>query len=576
MSESRGCWRRSRRRPDDRGAVAVFLAVTVALIVGIGTLAVDLGMQRVVRRDMQALADVAALDLARELDGRTISELAPELDRSDPSSALSSVLAGNDTTLGSDPVVTVTWGAWQGGTFVPDVDPPSAVRVVAAADTDFAFAVGRGGASRTAYGVSATTACHRLGSFAVVLEDEGSAVLSSLNDLLGLDLSLVAYDGLASAPVRLADIAADPRIGTPQQLLGAAVSVSDLVEVTAAVLRRQDPQAFSVAITALDAVAGVAGGLGTTRLGDALSIAPTDSAALEADLSVLDVVSGALLAATGRSALSIPNLQAGVAGIGNHFDGSIDVINAASLACGRPHSLEARATNRQLAGDLDVEFVNLPSLNLNVGPIKGTVQTGKGTGTIHVALGNATSTLVDPPPVECGSGTVEDPTSFTVSLDSGLAEYWVEALVEVEGSLRIGGLKAAVQLEVRLRLATGGSAGAPVSVPLTIPENDTVPVRTGQQMGLLGSVVPTVSIESSAVSVLGGTLGVGDLGLLEDAVVAALTTGNNNFLDKTLRPLAANVDEELLGPATRLLGIRVGGADVFAVGATCNAPALRG
>lgn len=558
-------------RGDDRGAVAVFLAVTVALIVGIGTLAVDLGMQRVVRRDMQALADVAALDLSRELDGRTITELAVELDRTDPGSALSTVLAGNDTTLGSDPVLAVTWGAWVGGTFVPDVDPPSAVRVVASADTDFAFSAGRGGASRTAYGVSATTACHRLGSFAVVLEDEGSAVLSSLNDLLGLDLSLVAYDGLATAPVRLADIAADPRIGTPQQLLGASVSVSDLVQATATVLKRRDPEAFSVAITALDAVASAAGGLGTTRLGDALSIAPSDSAALEADLSVLDVVSGALLAANGRSALSIPNLQAGVAGIGNHFEGSIDVVNAASLACGRPHSLEARATNRQLAGDLDVEFVNLPSLNLDLGLIKGTVQTGKGTGTIHVALGNATSTLVDPPPVECGTGTVEDPTSFTVALDSGLAEYWVEALVEAEGSLKIAGVKVEVAVEVRLRLAAGGSAGAPVSVPLTIPANDTVPVRTGQQVGLLDSVIPTVSIESSSASGLDV-----DLGLLENAVVAALTTGNNNFLDKTLRPLAANVDEELLGPAARLLGIRVGGADVFAVGATCNAPALRG
>ncbi|MEC9053584.1 MAG: hypothetical protein VX747_14065, partial [Actinomycetota bacterium] len=329
-------------------------------------------------------------------------------------------------------------------------------------------------------------------------------------------------------------------------------------------------------INTLGAVADVAAGLGSVRLGEALSIAPSDSAALEADLSVLDVVSGAVLAANGRSALSIPNLQAGVAGIGNHFAGSIDVINAASLACGRPHSLEARGTNRQLAGDLDVEFVNLPSLKLDLGPINGTVQTGKGTGTIHVALGNATSTLVDPPPVHCGTGTAEDPTSFTVALDSGLAEYWVEALVAVEGNLRIAGLRAEVQLEVRLRLATGGSAGAPVAVPLTVPENDTVPVRTGQQMGLLGSVVPTVSIESSSVSVLGGTLAVGELGLLEDAVVAALTTGNNNFLDKTLRPLAENVDEELLGPAARLLGIRVGGADVFAVGATCNAPALRG
>ena len=76
MTARRG---RAGQQAEERGAVAVFLAVTVALVVGIGTLAVDLGMQRVVRRDMQALADVAALDLARELDGRTISELAAEL-----------------------------------------------------------------------------------------------------------------------------------------------------------------------------------------------------------------------------------------------------------------------------------------------------------------------------------------------------------------------------------------------------------------------------------------------------------------------------------------------------------------
>lgn len=545
--------------------MAVFLAVTIVLLVGIGALAVDLGMQRVVRRDMQALADVVALDLARELDGRTRSQLASELDLSDPASALSVALAGNDTTLGSDPAVTVTWGAWRAGSFVAQVDPPTAVRVVAAAQTEFAFSAGRGRASRTAYGVAATTACHRLGSFAAVLESEQSAVLRSLNDLLGLDLSLASYQGLASTPVRLAEIAADSKIGTPEQLLTGAVSLGDLMRATASAVGRTKPPGFEATVSTLGTVADVAGGLGSVQLGRALSIAPSDSAALETQFSVLDVVSGALLAADGTHALSIPNLQAGVAGVGNQFLGSLDVINGASVACGRPNSLEAQATNRQLRGDVAVEFVNLPSLNIHAGIIRGTLQTGKGTGLIHVALGNATSQLVDPPPVHCGAGTPADPTRFSVSLGSGLAEYWLEAVLDVGGTVRVAGLPVHVELRVRLRISAEGGTATAVAVPLTMPPNDRVPHRSGQPVGLLSSVVPTVE-----------TPLVGNLSLLGPAVVAALTVGPNSFVERTLRPLAANLDAELVGPAARLLGIRVGGADVFAVNATCNAPALRG
>ena len=545
--------------------MAVFLSVVVVLVVGVGALGVDLGMQRVVRRDMQALADVVALDLARELDGRTISQLAVEVDRGDPMSALSLAMAGNDDTLGSDPQVTVTWGAWRGGVFVPAVDPPTAVRVVASADTAFAFAGGRGGASRTAYGVSSTTACHRLGSFAAVLESERSAILSSLNSLLGLNLSLVGYDGLAATPIRLADIAADSRIGTPEQLLTGNVALRDIVLATASALGRTKPTGYAATVTTLNSVANVAGGLGTVQLGRAFSVSPSDSAALETRLSVLDVISGAFLAANGQHALSIPNLQSGVAGVGNHFTGSLDVINGASLACGRPNSLEARATNRQLRGDIGVEFVNLPSLNINVGILKGTLQTGKGTGLIHVALGNATSQLVDPPAVRCGARTTQDPSAFSVNLSSGLAEYWLEAVLDVEGSIRILGVKTDVALRVRLRISAPGGTASAMVVPLTIPSNDRTPFRTGQPVGLLSSVVPTVE-----------TPLVGNLSLVGDAVVAALTTGNNNFVEKTLAPLAANLDSELVGPAARLLGIRVGGADVFAVDASCNNPALRG
>ena len=56
------------RRRDERGAVAVLTAALLTALVVMAAFVVDIGMQRVARRDMQALADVVALDLSRELD----------------------------------------------------------------------------------------------------------------------------------------------------------------------------------------------------------------------------------------------------------------------------------------------------------------------------------------------------------------------------------------------------------------------------------------------------------------------------------------------------------------------------
>ena len=47
------------------------VAIMLTVLMGASAFAVDIGMQRVARRDMQALADAVALDVARLLDGRT-------------------------------------------------------------------------------------------------------------------------------------------------------------------------------------------------------------------------------------------------------------------------------------------------------------------------------------------------------------------------------------------------------------------------------------------------------------------------------------------------------------------------
>ena len=65
----------SRSRRDERGAIIPMVAMLLVVLIPSTAIAVDLGMQRVVRRDMQALADVVALDLVRLVDGRTAAQI---------------------------------------------------------------------------------------------------------------------------------------------------------------------------------------------------------------------------------------------------------------------------------------------------------------------------------------------------------------------------------------------------------------------------------------------------------------------------------------------------------------------
>jgi len=103
---------RHRAQRNDRGAVAAAISVLMAFVLlAIAAFAVDIGMQRVARRDMQALADIVALDLAREIDGRTQSQLAAEGSMTNPASALRASLGRNSDTVGNDLEVDVDWGS---------------------------------------------------------------------------------------------------------------------------------------------------------------------------------------------------------------------------------------------------------------------------------------------------------------------------------------------------------------------------------------------------------------------------------------------------------------------------------
>ena len=92
------------RERDERGATALIVALLMSLVLLIvSAFAIDLGMQRAGRRDMQALADLVALDMGRLIDGRTRAQIeAGTGDKPSAASQLGWSVANNDNnTIGA-------------------------------------------------------------------------------------------------------------------------------------------------------------------------------------------------------------------------------------------------------------------------------------------------------------------------------------------------------------------------------------------------------------------------------------------------------------------------------------------
>ncbi|GAA3536575.1 hypothetical protein [Nocardioides daeguensis] len=586
-------WQRFRERSDERGAVTLLAALMIVVLMVSGAFAVDLGMTRVARADVQALADVVALDLARNIDGRTAQELEPVLD-----AALAASVARNKTVLGDgDPDVRYELGTMTGGRFAPVTSAtavPSTVEVEAHASVSYGFArvfssEEHGDATQTADAQSSSTACFKLGTFVAAVRSGDSTVLAPLDDLFGVNLDLVSYQGLANADLRLEQLAAVASIGSPEHLLTSTITYADLLQAMAEALTRENNGSNTVALQALDKLisSSTTASVGLIRLGDVLHVSPTDVAALQAELNVLDIIGTARLA-DGDYFLGVPNIQGQVPGVGFQFSGGIYLVAAARMACGAPNTVDAKAKTAQLDGSVHIDFTNLPSLNVAG---LGTLQTPKGDGSITVVGGGGEGQLIAPPAVHCGANTVADPTTFSVRVATQLAAYKMAANVTIAADVKVSDLlgqvglgaltnllgallplKATLEVKVALNVGTQSSPPA-TTVGLKIPPNDQTPVSTGGSMYLdPSSVVPAVT----SITINGKVLALADGANIVNLVVQALLDPSKGFIDKSLTPLINNINQEFIGPVARMIGLRLAGADVYAVKARCGAPRLVG
>ncbi|GAB3266730.1 pilus assembly protein TadG-related protein [Nocardioides dilutus] len=628
--------RRSRTRErlrsssrDERGAIIPMMAMLLVVLIPSTAIAVDLGMQRVVRRDLQALADVVALDLVRLVDGRTAAQIHsgynghPTL-----AAAQAKSVDRNADVLGDLPTVTVTLAFMDPTTHRLEtvVDPngqaqtreatgsevPTALEVRAEGGIEFAFAPGRGSAARVAVAVPSPSTCFRLGSYAVGVDLDDSNLLNALMPELinnsTFSSTLVGYQGLAAADIDLLDLVGVSSLGvaSPDELLElGGLTLGQFYAAMASALQANGGDTASVAL--LQTLSTKANLTSHVAVRDMLDIESGNTAALAASFNVLDLVVGAAYAANGTNSLSVPGLATQVPGL-TGMTASLLVGDKPKLACGgvgaRARTGQADLTLSGNLADVSSSLTGPSSLTANLGPLGGVVGgllTGITSGVVtggpitattyvesEVHLAQAEGLLTR---IVCGDATsAANAEGIDVAVSASvMSSMSTQQTVAINGTLNLR-ITTLLGLEVNIATitidlssiqtssTTQGTATSTVS--FRHPDDDYgTPKSMGSGIVLNNLAAPTVS-SSAQVHVdfnpgygVDGDVDVSAISGLNGVLNALLATATGNVNAMVVSPLNTLVTPQL----QRQVGVRVGGADLFALPRpSCNDPALAG
>lgn len=512
------------RHQRERGAVFVFVAITLTTLITFAAIAIDLGYQRLARRDAQAIADVIALDLALHLDHRTAAEVL-----NDPAFAttLSESRTRNNFPVAGNNVVTVAVGRVDPNThqFVqtPCSMPPggqaacsdeaNAVQVTVQ-DTAVQrfFSSGAGSVQRTAVAVRHASGCFQLGSFALGLNSQSNGILNQLlGGALGTppSLTVLGYQGLATAEVGLGPLATQLGLASPEQLATHTTTLGDFYVAAINALEQEDPSSVEAQLLqdAVDLNRPVLDQ--PITVGDLVSVDNGGAdAAAAASMNLLDIVAGGLLLADGDHALNLTGLGINIGGLVTSSV-TATLVEAIRTKCG---PIGATQSTDQIRLDVALA-VNISLSILSVARVEIAVDMDSASGT---------ATLSD---VTCSS----DGTQQTALVDTtnGLAELGADARVSLLG---IPGPWLPL---VALNLP-GQPEQLTFNVPPALPQSQTF----GQSDAGLSSP---------------------NLGLLGNALIAA-----------AVGPILATLDTMLITPLLQLVGADLSGGTVIMQSIDCQ------
>jgi len=573
----------SRRRTQERGAVAIVVAIVAVLILGAAAFTVDLGMQRVVRTDMQSTADTASLDMARALANGAVPGTAAW------TQALRVSISNDSATLGHANALPAGWDpstavcnaklCAQATPGYLDLDSQfvltaptgatsyNAVRVTATA------AVGRGlasvfgsgdlAAARAAVAATRSSACFKVGSYAAGLRT-GNGALAPLLALLGADATLTALgsDGIATTNVTAAQFL--DAVGTAGGTVAGVSGSATLKQILTAEadLLPSSSQASTDLHTIIDGGAPILGR--TVDLAKVVDLAAGGPAALGANLNLGDVLGGSVAVANGANSIALDGFSAdlGLASV----SGGLRVTQPAQLACG-PKGTTA-STADVSAGPLTIGFTpdvltslagGLGSALTIAGLNVGIDSTSLGTTTLAADLASATGQLTD---VRCDPDGIDVTVTHNSLLSTTLATtVTVAARVSILG---LGLVNLALPYHVTVHAEADSATPAPIAIDLSDPANYDKPYDD-PSAGTLGLGSPVVALDPSWTARVAG---VDVKGLLPGALVSGLLGTTGGLVPTLTSSITASVDaaveQGVLAPLGQLLGLTIPGAQVYA------------
>lgn len=562
---------RLRRRGvrDERGAVLAMSVLLMVIVLTFTAFAVDLGTQRVARQDMQSLADAVAMDLARQLKGRSASTVL-----ADPQfvQAKNRAVQQNARTVGSPPAITTALGTVNNSTgsftAVSGAAIPTAVKVIASTSVGFAFVPGRGSAARSAIASGADpSVCFSVSPTALTLNTSQSALAPLLDSILRVNLKVLNPAGLldvSGIEVPLADIAIELGAVTPQALLNQAnVSLRDFMVASATALSKNGYTAQAAALQAIGLqISGV-----SLNLAKILSLDTANAAGLAANVNVFSLVTGAIFAANGTNSVDVKGLSLAVPGVGGVQDLSVTITEPPQIACGKPGvTAKSAQVKVHLASAIDPLEIGAADVVLDLG-----IDLGRGEGTLSS--------------IACG-----DPSRAVIRAKTGLASVYGPSTPDSLGLLslkvlnwsKLPGLGLVLELLLKPLLgdsvlavkaqigATVGQGGPTELTFVASPHGGPIATQTvSASSNVLG-----LQLKGTTVTLLNGSLLGNLLGALLDPLLDLIVGG---IVQPLINGPVNSLLSAILYPVLNLLGIKIAVTDVTVHGKIdCQAVALVG
>lgn len=574
--------RRARRSPArQRGSLAVIAAIAIGVVIAaLG--AVDLGNLFYQRRALQSVADLAALAAAQTMDDGCTQPAA---------TAQSAALGNGFDSAASGQSMTVVCGRWDvkdnagpsffagsaSGTAAGSDAQLNAVQVTLTRVVPYYFL----GAQRTVSATSTAQATN-VGAYSIgttLAQLQGGVVNALLNGLLGanLNLSVLSYQGLANARIRIKDLMAAANVGTVNALLNTQTTVPQLANwmLTALSQTSVANADLQTSIGALQTIvsANVPGGqtftIGSTANSTGIfSVGLSDpQAALDATFSPFDALLVAAEIATGQTAFSLANgLNVG----GLNASLQVQIIQPPVLGIGEAGIDPATKTWRTIARTAQVRLylnIGLGTANLPLGLLGALVPVQVNLPlSMQIAPGQAwlQSASCTASPSTCASA---------IGVQTGIANLCVgDTPANLSASLPFTCSTPATLVNVANLVTIQSLASLPADVPASETPTLTFYGTTGGYQSTNSNGVG--SVLGNALSGLGTSLQQTQISLIGislplDPIQAAL----DSFLGAVLPPMLSGLDAAVV-PLLQLLGVQIGESTIHDMSLTCGVSQL--